>query len=60
MPDLPTADCAPHRPETATAVATAGQELLDALREYGVPGGRVWNAYWNLHEEIHHDGLGKK
>lgn len=27
-------------------------ELLAAIHEHGVPGGRVWNAYWNAAHEL--------
>lgn len=30
----------------------AAGELVAAVHEHGVPGGRVWNAYWNLRREL--------
>ena len=30
----------------------AAGELAVAIHEHGVPGGRVWNAYWNLRREL--------
>jgi len=40
-------------------VCAAALELLAAVHEYGVPGGRVWNAYWNLARELG-DPLGEQ
>jgi len=35
------------------------RDLLAALKEHGVPGGPVWNAYWSLHQAIYQDRMGK-